>query len=472
MQNSIAHRCAVFIKAHALWLGPVLAVGVWFLMLLSGWNQGAAITGAVAALCACWWIFEPIPIPATSLIPLTFFPLFDVLTAQQVAQAYGDPLIMLLIGGAMLSKAMEKCGVHRRMALGIVKLIGSDSSKKIVFGFMVASALLSMWISNTATVFVLLPVMLAVIERAEDKNLLFPLLLGVAYSASIGGMGTPVGTPPNAYFMQVYQQATGNSISFFGWMLIGVPVVLVFIPLAALWLTRNLVGGGKINIPNPGPWRKAEVRVLFLFSLTALAWITMEDPLGGWMGALGLNNATLGTVALAAVVVMFVCPDGTETEGVKGRLLDWKSASDIHWGVFILFAGGIALARAFQTTGISESMGNGLAGLSALPTFLLVLVICLVVTFLTEVTSNTATATLLMPILAAAAIGTGADPKLFMIPAALSASCAFMLPVATAPNAIVYSTNQVTVQTMAREGFVLNLIGAVVIATLIYVLVG
>lgn len=471
MDYSPIQKIALTAKNYALWWGPVLALIVYFSMEANGWSHVASIAGAISALCAVWWIFEPIPIPATSLIPLGFFPLFDVLTGKQVAQAYGDPLILLLIGGAMLSKAMEKCGVHRRLALGMVQIIGGKSSSRVVFGFMIASALLSMWISNTATTFMLLPVMLAVIEKAEDPKLAMPLLLGVAYAASIGGMGTPVGTTPNVLFMRIYEQTTGIPVTFSEWMLYGLPVVIVFVPLAALWLTRNLNTGGKIDIPRLGKWTQPEIRVLIVFALTAVAWITMKEPNGGWMGYLGLKNASLGTVALVAVVVLFLCPDGTKKDGIRGRLLDWESAVSIHWGVFILFAGGITIATAFQETGISEAMGNALAGLSSLNTFFIIVIVCLTVTFLTEVTSNTATSTLLMPILAAAAVGAGIDPKLLMIPAALSASCAFMLPVATAPNAIVFSADRMKVQDMAREGFVLNFIGVVVISVLIYLIV-
>ena len=421
------------------------------------------MAAGLTALCALWWVFEPIPIPATSLIPLGVLPLLGILDGKQVALAYGSPLIILLMGGAMLSKAMEKSGAHRRLALGMVNVFGGNSSRSLVMGFMAASAVLSMWISNTATTLMLLPVALAVLDNAKDPKLAVPLLLGIAYAASIGGMGTPIGTPPNVIFLQVYAENTGTEPSFTQWMGWAVPVVLVLVPLTALWLTRHLSGGGVTELASTGQWRPSERRVLCVFALTALAWMTLKEPFGGWTTWLDLPNANYAAVALTAVVVLFILPNG---EGE--RLLDWESASNIHWGVLLLFAGGMAIAKAFIVTGISESLGGQLAALTALPVLLIILSICLLVTFLTEITSNTATTTLLMPILAAAALGANMELALLMVPAALSASCAFMMPVATAPNAIVFGTGEIEVKRMAREGFTLNLIGAMSITLVAY----
>ncbi len=447
----------------AFWLGPVVAVLLTVLMVQQGWSREASLAAGLTLLCAVWWVFEPIPIPATSLIPLGVFPLLGILDGKQVAQAYGSPLILLLLGGAMLSKSMEKSGAHRRVALGMVRLFGGSSSRRLVLGFMLASALLSMWISNTATTLMLLPVALAVLEKAADRRLVIPLLLAIAYGASIGGMGTPIGTPPNLVFLKVYAETTGSEISFLQWMGWALPVVLLLLPLAAWWLTRRLAGGEDLAIPCPGPWRAEEWRVLSVFALTALAWMTMRDPWGGWSQWLDLPQANYAAVALTAVVVLFLLPNGRGE-----RLLDWETAREIHWGVLLLFAGGIAIAKAFVSTGLSEALGQQLLGLTALPLLLLMLAICLLVTFLTEITSNTATTTLLMPILAAAAVSAAIDPRLYMLPAVLSASCAFMLPVATAPNAIVFGSGLVSVKSMAREGLVLNLLGALLISTVAY----
>jgi len=418
---------------------------------------------AVTVICIIWWVFEPIPIPATSFLPLGLLPLLGVLTPTQIAHAYGNPLILLLLGGFILATALEKSGAHRRLALNMVKAFGGTSSRRLVFGFMAASALLSMWISNTATTLMLVPVALAVVEKSEDPELAVPLLLGIAYAASIGGIGTPIGTPPNIVFMGVYSATVGEQIPFLTWMAWALPVVLVFVPVMALWLTRHLSHQGSVDLPEVGSWHKAEVRVTLVFALTAIAWITRQQPFGGWSGVFGLEQTNDAMVALLAVLIMFLVPDGRGS-----KLLDWETAERIPWGMLILFGAGITIATAFTTSGLSQSIGAALSGMSNLPVLLLMLVLCLAVTFLTETTSNTATTTLLMPILAAGALGAGIDPKLLMIPAAMSASCAFMLPVATAPNVIVFSTGDVGIDTMAREGFALNLFGAVIISTICY----
>ncbi|MCH1491158.1 MAG: SLC13 family permease [Luminiphilus sp.] len=425
------------------------------------------VTAGTATLCILWWIFEPIPIPVTSLLPLALLPLFGVLTPAETGAAYGSPLILLLLGGFLLSRGMESTGAHRRVALGVVRLVGSDSPRRLVLGFMVAAALLSMWISNTATVLMLLPVALAVLDSAEDKlRLAPPLLLGLAWSCSIGGLGTPIGTPPNLIFMQVYADTTGRALGFVQWMTWGLPVVIVLIAVAALWLTRGLPRTLNVCLPEVGPWRSAEKRVLLIFGLTALAWMTRSEPFGGWRALLGVPSANDASVAFLAVIALFIVRDK------KGDpLITWQEAVAIPWGVLLLFAGGICLASAFMSSGLSALAGDALTVLATLPTFLMLLLVCLAVTFMTEATSNTATTALLMPILAAAATAAGIDPALLMVPAAMSASCAFMLPVATAPNAVIYGTDRIAIGTMFREGLVLNLMGALIIATLVLALV-
>lgn len=451
------------VRALALYAGPVLAALVALSLYQQGMSSQIAVTALVAVLCVVWWIFEPVPIPVTSLLPLAAFPLLGILTPAQVGQAYGSPLILLLLGGFILSRAMEHSGAHRRIALGMVQLFGSHSNRRLVFGFMAASAVLSMWISNTATTLMLLPVALAVLEKVEGEMLAIPLLLGVAYAASVGGIATPIGTPPNLIFMQIYQESTGVAISFLEWMSWGLPVVLVMVPLMGLWLTRHLRGGSEVELPHQGPWSTQEKRVMMVFACTALAWITRSEPFGGWSGLLGLPGANDASVALLAVVVMFSIADGK-----GGRLLTWERAVTIPWGVLLLFSGGICLAKGFVSSGLSVLLGDWLASMNYLPLWGLIGLICLVVTFLTEATSNTASTALLMPILAAAALAAGIEPEILMVPAAMTASCAFMLPVATAPNSVVYGSGRITVQRMVREGFVLNLLGVLVVATVCY----
>jgi sodium-dependent dicarboxylate transporter 2/3/5 len=357
---------------------------------------------------------------------------------------------------------MADSGAHRRIALYMVNLFGGGSARGLVLGFMTASAVLSMWISNTATTLMLLPVALAVLEKA-DRQLAVPLLLGVAYAASIGGIGTPIGTPPNLIFMQVYGDQFGQTPNFPEWMSWGLPVVIIMIPITAMWLTRGVRLSKTVKLPPVGQWTAAEKRVMFLFALTAVMWITRQAPFGGWSQWFGLPAANDASVALLAVIVMAIAPDG---EG--GRLLRWESARKIPWGVLLLFGGGIAIASAFMHSGLADHIASQLGVLATLPTWIMILLICLVVTFMTEMTSNTATTSLLIPLLAAASVATDIDPYLLMIPAAMSASCAFMLPVATAPNAVIYGSGKVTVKDMAKAGLVLNLTGAVVISMVCY----
>ncbi len=447
-------------------LGPLLGAMVFFMLGSAGWNDEACWTAAIAVTCATWWVLEPIPIPVTSLLPIAALPLLGILTPAQIGQAYGSPLILLLMGGFMLSMAMEASGAHRRVALTMVNLFGGNSSRKLVFGFMAASAALSMWISNTATTLMLLPVALAVLDKAEDKSLAVPLLLGIAYAASVGGIGTPIGTPPNLMFREVYQQTTGTEVGFVRWMSWGVPVVIIFVPIIGLYLTRRLTYSGHFAMPPVGAWTPYEKRVMTVFSITAIAWMTRGDPFGGWRAWLDLPAANDASVALLAAVAMFLIPNGK-----GGKLLDWETASRIPWGMLILFAGGIAIAKAFVASGLSAALGEALSGIATWHIVLMLATICLAITFLTEVTSNTATTTLMMPILAAAAIAADIEPAVLMVPAAMSASCAFMLPVATAPNVAVFSTGAFPTSTMAREGVILNLIGAFVITTVCVLLV-
>ncbi|MCP5205284.1 MAG: SLC13/DASS family transporter [Pseudomonadales bacterium] len=451
-----------------LWAGPLAALVTAAGLTGAGHGGDTAVVGFVAVLCVLWWVFEPIPIPVTSLLPLALLPLLGVLTPAEVGQAYGSPLILLLLGGFLLSKAMEHSGAHRRVALGMVRLFGASSGRRLVLGFMAAAAVLSMWISNTATTLMLLPVVLAVLDATDRKSeLAAPLLLGVAYAASVGGIGTPIGTPPNLIAMQVYQQTTGEVIGFTRWMGWALPVVVLMVPAMALFLTRGLRGQLLVQLPEVGAWRTQERRVMLVFGLTALAWVTRSEPFGGWSAWLGLPQANDASVALLAVMVMFLTPDGQGQ-----RLLTWERASTIPWGVLLLFSGGICLARGFVSSGLSDLLGDWLSGMTAIPSFALILLVALVVTFLTETTSNTASTTLLMPVLAAAAVGAGIPPERVMVPAAMSASCAFMLPVATAPNTVVFGSGLVTTAQMARAGFLLNLLGAAIISAVCYFMLG
>lgn len=455
-------------------IGIVLAIAIGGISSLIGAEPIMAWTLTIASLCAFWWVTEAVPIAITSLLPLAMFPLVGVLTPTQVAQAYGHPLILLLMGAFMLAQALEACGAHRRLALGMVKLVSSSrnddySPRRLVFGFMLAAASLSMWISNTATTLMLLPVMLALLQGVADKRLVVPLLLGTAYAASVGGLGTPIGTPPNLIFMGVYAETTGREPGFTEWMSWGMPTVIIMLPLMMLWLTRHLNTPVVITLPVVGRWTTAERSVVMVFILTAIAWMTRKGPFGGWSQWLDLPQANDASVAFLSVIILALLPDGSGKPGK--RLLSWEQASRIPWGVLLLFAGGITLASGFAESGLTLLIGNKLQSFASWHPLLLIVSICICMTFLTEITSNTATTALLMPVLAAASIGAGIEPKLLMVPAVLSASCAFMLPVATAPNAVVYGSGQLTVKQMVKEGLVLNLIGIAVISLVVYFII-
>lgn len=441
------------------------AIALWFFLTRgAGQTHDIAWTAAITLFTAILWVTEAIPIPAASLIPFALFPFAGVLSHKAVASALGNQVILLLMGGFMLSKSLEKSGVHKRLAVYMVKMAGGNSGRRVVIGFMLASAFLSMWISNTATVLMLIPIALAVLQDSDDEAMGVALILGIAYAASLGGIGTPIGTPPNIIFISVYQETTGNEIDFISWMKIALPIVIIGLPLMAFWLTRHVASDQGFHLPEIGGWRPSEKRVLIVFGLIAMAWMTRRI----WSAWFNLNDVGDSTIALLGVVLMFMIPTGKE----KDTLLDWDTAKDIPWGMLLLFAGGIAIAKAFSASGLSEQLGNELSSLSNLPLWALILSICLIITFLTEITSNTATATLLMPILAVVGISTGIDPKLLMIPAAISASCAFMLPVATAPNAIAYGTGNFSIKDMAREGFVLNIVIACVVSGVCYLGMG
>jgi len=454
-------------KTYTLYGGILAAAAVGSALAAAGSDSPVCWTAAITALVAAWWVFEPIPIAATSMIPFAVFPLVGVMDHRQVASAYGHHIIMLLIGGFMISTAMEKSGAHRRLALGMIRTVGGRGGRRLVLGFMLATTLLSMWISNTAATLMMLPVALAALEQAGNKReLAVPLMLGLAYASHVGGLGTPIGTPPNVIFMAVCKATTGIDQSFLDWMKLGVPMMLVMFPVVWLWLTRRLGPSSEIEVPRPGPWRTEERRVLIVFALTALAWVTRKDPFGGWSGLIGASGAGDSTVALVAAVTMFVLPNGH-----GGRLLNWQTASKIPWSLLLLVGGGVAIARAFDLSGLSQVVGEALAGLADWPPLLMITMVCLGASFLTEVVTNTAAAVLLMPLLAAAARAAGLDPILLMLPATFSCSCAFMLPPAAAPNAVVYGSGQISTAEMAREGLPLKFIGTALVILVTYLLV-
>jgi len=451
-------------------------------------------TAATALLMASWWIGEALPIPCTALLPLVLFPIFGVLPAGEVSRNYGNPNIFLFMGGLFMAMSMQRWNLHRRIALNILTRVPRRPSS-IIAGFMLATAGISMWISDTATVMLMMPIGVAVIMQveglsADDDPAPSPfgsaLMLGIAYAGVIGGIGTLVGTPPNLVFAGTYHELVpdGQQIGFARWMMVGTTVTVLFLPIAWLYLTRfafdlkkgrsqsQLLDLGILQSEKEklGPMRSGEKITLGVFALAATLWLTRGEYHGGvmvspgWAGLFekpGMVNDS--TVSIAAALVLFVLraknPNGVGT----GPVLDWDWAKRIPWRVLLLFGGGFALADAFQVSGLSEWVGTRITFLSSLPPVAMIAVVCVVMTFMTEVTSNTATTTVLMPVLATAAQSMGIDPLLLMMPAAMSASCAFMLPVATPGNAIVFGSGFLSLKQMARTGFGLNLIGCVII---------
>jgi sodium-dependent dicarboxylate transporter 2/3/5 len=351
----------------------------------------------------------------------------------------------------------------------MVRAVGGKGGRRLVLGFLLAAVVISMWISNTTTTLILLPIAAAVLEQADEnekKRLAIPLMLALCYGASIGGIGTPIGTPPNMIFIGMYGRITGKEFGFFEWMKIGVPIMVIMFFVAWLWLVRRLGEAKAVKIPTLGPWRAEERRVMTIFALAALGWIFRGEPYGGWTGLINAKGIVGdSTVALIAVILLFVWPDGK-----GGRLLDLKTAMAIPWDILLLFGGGLTIAEAFEVSGLSKAIGDSLAVLSSWPMLAMMVALTLSAGFLTNIMSNTAMAALLMPLLGAAAKAAEVEPAMLMIPTVISISFAFMLPIGTPPNAIVYSTGQISVRDMVREGFFINLIGAIVVAVVCYFL--
>lgn len=500
----------------------VLVGGVvlFLIILLIPLPEGMTFSGkrllAVIVLMACWWIGEGTAIAITALLPLILFPILGIMSSKQVAPNYANHFVFLFLGGFMIALAMEKWNFHKRLALWIIVLTGTGI-KQIILGFMIASAFLSMWISNTATTMMLLPVGMAVVAQVARQSTLngrqdkfseqqviesmgLVLMLGLAYSASIGGVGTLIGTAPNIVFAGFYKNLYPENpeISFVEWMIMAIPVVVIFIPIVWVYLCKfvspipldqiEFTGSSgdiiKHELTSLGKITRPEKMVACFFSATALMWIFRKPlELGsitvpGWSSL--FSNPEMfndSTVAMVMGILLMVFPVHFSRENIgkdkRGDfLLDWKTVeTQMPWGILLLFGGGFALASGFTKTGLTGWIGNQLTVLSSFPLWAVVLCVCLIITFLTELTSNTATSTIILPVMGAAAIVAGFHPLMFMLPATLSASFAFMLPVATPPNAIVFGSGWVTIPAMSRAGFALNLIGAALVTALTLLLI-
>lgn len=412
----------------------------------------------ITIITATLWMTEKLPIPVSSLIPIAAFPLLGILSSKQVAQSYGSPLILLLLGGFMLSSAMSHTHAHRLIANKIIKTIGTNSQAKILISFMLTASLLSMWISNTATTLMLLPIALAILEKNTSKNFAIILLLGIAYAASIGGIATPIGTPPNLILIQALEEAGMPDIGFLSWMKQVLPILFIIFPVMYFYLRKQLENTAVDYTVQSLTITDAQKKVLWIFLITAILWMTRVEPFGGWRTLLNLPQANDASVALLSVVLLFIIKDKD-----KNPVITWEAVNKIPWGILLLFAGGITIATAFKETGLSAAIANNLIFLNNFPNWMIVGFVCLFVTFLTEVTSNTATTAVLMPILLSTSQALKIDPMILMLPATISASFAFMMPVATAPNAIIFSSGHVPIKHMMRIGLFLNLMGAIIL---------
>jgi sodium-dependent dicarboxylate transporter 2/3/5 len=471
--------------------GPILFLLIMLAPTPTGLEPSAQAVGAVTAWVATWWMSEAIPIPATSLLPIVLFPSLGALDTGTTTAPYADPLIFLFMGGFFLAMAMQRWGLHRRIALRTIKFVGTDP-KRIILGFMLATAFLSAWVSNSATVMMMVPIALAVIYQTADLieqeglditvgegefSFGVALMLCVAYGASVGGVATLIGTPPNLVFAGIAGELYDQQITFVEWMFYGVPISVIGLVIVYFYVTRlamspefdQLPGGADVinaELAKLGEMGKQERLVLVVFVGMASAWISVSLlPEAGIVAEGAIPDDVDTIVAIAGALALFIIPTTTR-DGERTFLLDWTSGVKIPWGVILLFGGGLSIAAGFQETGLAEWLGEQLSVLGGVSMVVILFVVVLMTIFLTEVTSNTATATMLMPILGALAVGISVHPFGLMVAGATAASFAFMLPVATPPNAIVFGSGYITIPQMAKVGSGLNLIAIFLITAL------
>ncbi len=448
-------------------LGPAIAIGLQLMGAPDGLSGQAWWVVSIMALMLVWWVTEAVPVAATALIPLIALPLTGAANAAEAAKPYADPVLYLFIGGFMLAAAIERWGLHARIALTVTGAVGARPTA-LVAGFVLAAGLLSLWISNTATALMLTPIAVAVARAMTDNGNRDPrlgaaLVLGVAYAASIGGMGTPVGSPTNVIAM-AFLNERGVDLSFAQWMMLGIPVVAILLPLLWFVVTRGLVAATPDDVARGrdvlrrarealGPASSAEKRVLVVFVAVASAWVLRELVL---VKIPGLERLSDMGIAIAGALLLFLLPSG---DSERPRLLDWSSAERIPWGIVVLFGGGLSIAAAMDSTGLSQWLGLAMQGLQAYEPLIILVFLLLITLIATEMMSNVATLTAMLPIVAALAVALGINPLLLVFPVTLTASLGFMLPIATAPNAIAFATGLPSLRTMLWKGFFLNAAG-------------
>lgn len=483
MSNRNQLRLLEFEGVHKIecWIG--FFVGLLILLITVLFDPPAAMTVkawrclGMGTLMAIWWATEAIPIPATALLPMILIPALGLGDIKSATGPYANPTIYLFFGGFMLGLAMERCKLHRRIALNILDRVGSNPSRQIA-GFMLATAFISMWVSNTATAIMMVPIGISVSElitrgekSAEATRYATALLLGIAYAASIGGIGTLIGTPPNALLRAFLAEHYMIHVGFGQWMLLGVPLAAIMLVFTWWWLCREPF---KFETPaaesllhkelaDLGPMAKAEKMVACIFTLAALCWITQP------LIAKVMPKVDDTFIAMAAGISMFILPTNAKK---REFLMDWSYAAKLPWGILILFGGGLSLAGVINSSGLAGWLADQLNAFGTVHMLVMIALITTVITFLTEVTSNTATAAAFLPLVGAMAVAQGVPPQFYAIPAAIAASFAFMLPVATPPNAIVFGSGEMAISSMIKAGFALNLFGIVLIGLMAYGLVG
>ena len=467
-------------KKIGLFLGPLLFILTRLFFSSEGLTDEANAVLASTLWIAVWWITETIPIAATSLLPIILFPLSGALPLTETSSSFGHPYVFLYLGGFILALAIEKWNLHKRIALNIIKLIGTDL-KKIILGFMLATAFLSMWISNTATAVMMLPIGIAIIKQmkdlkstTDDENLIFgkALMLSIAFSASIGGISTLIGTPPNLVFAGIVQELYNIEISFLKWIALGLPISIILLTISWFYLTRvafsfsqNNFDQGKVEIKRQlaelGKMSYEEKAVLFIFLITGTAWISRTFFLN-----LFLPRLDDSIIALLSGISLFLISTGKKYKDQK--IMYWNDAVKLPWGILLLFGGGLAIASGFKSSGLAIWIAENLSQLNDFSLFIILMVVIAAVNFLTEITSNIATTAMLLPILAPTALILGVHPYILMVGATLAASCAFMLPVATPPNAVVFGSNYLKISDMVRVGILMNIISIIIIFLMVY----
>lgn len=457
-------------KRYGLFSGPVLFLCFLLLPTPEGFSPEAWKVMAVAAFMLSWWITEAVPLPVTALLPMVLLPFLKVMTMNEASAPYASPIVFLFMGGFMIAVAMERWQLHRRIALSIVQKTGTNANG-IVLGFMLATAALSMWISNTATTVMMLPIALSVVHLLEKvrsplihqgmRNFALTMMLGIAYAANIGGTATIIGTPPNVVFAGILSREFDTEVTFARWMIMAFPFALLLLGIT-YWMLVHLLYPNRLGafegaqgiiereVNELGPMSIGEKRILAVFVITALLWI-FRTNLEKWLPALGLSDAG---IAMAASVVLFLIP----VDWRKGIfLLQWPDTEKLPWGILLLFGGGLSLASALSQTGIVDKIGSAFTGMNEAG-FLIIISLTAVSLFLTEVMSNVALVTIFLPVVGAIALGADIDLLQVAIPVTLAASCAFMLPMSTPPNAIVFASGYITVPQMVRAGFLLNVV--------------